>query len=956
MQLRLRLYKMPLRDIIMKKISLIFLAALFTGPLFAQTIREVSGVVQDSTGTGIIGATVKLAPITGTADTLSTRTNQEGAFVFKDVKTSQFLIIVSSLGYNSVRITSVNDERTRKIILGTPIILKTGAVVLDQVMINGAPPVVMKPDTIEYAASAYKLKENAVAEDLLKRLDGVEVDRNGNVTVQGKPVGKVRLNGKDFFGGDVKTATKNIPAKAIDKVQIVDDYGDQANFTGVRTGDSETIINITTRPGMNRGILANATAGGGNERRYQLSGFGTHILGDRNLGITTNMNNNGAQIGGLGFGGRGGPSGVTSVNSSGGSGGFGASGETGGNSGVTTLSSVGLNYSDRWSRKLTVTGGYYFTSSDNSTISNILSQNVTSKGTIFATTDADRGTDSYAHNMTARIQYSIGPKDQLVISPSVGFTTTRNEQIRSNVQTGVIRQDQLTNSNVKLLTPSIGGNALYTHRFKKAGRNYSLNVGARTNGIDSEDDNINNIKYYNSATNALEKDSISRRLNEIDNQTLLTALRFTYSEPLSKTNSLQFIYNMNYNHYDNNRITNNTAPSGALSRIDSLSNTFDYSFSSHQVGVNYTHKVQANELTIGISANPALLSGSSPTLKTDIHRSSFYLAPILRYTHTYSRTKNMQVNYMSRAGEPTFSQLQPVRDVSDPQRPVVGNPNLNSSFTHSISANYNTSNPQKRNSFLLRLQGSLISDRIVSNIVLIPDAYGSFKREIRYLNSDGTYSYSGTYNWQKSTVDRHYTVRLNGNAGFNRNVSFADNIKNFSGEWSVRQGVGLQINPGTWLEFSPNLSYRYSKTNYTLPTNTDTEIQTWSVDVDGNVFFLKNRSLVWRFTGFKNFNTGYTGALNVNPLVLNTSVEKTFLKDKSATLKLQGFDLFDQANNISRTIMDNGFADISTNRLTQYFMLTLTMRLNKMAGGAGAGAQQRTPGQGRGAGGPQGGR
>lgn len=924
----------------MKNFCLLLLTFLTVSQSVAQNGREVSGVVHDTTGTGILGATVLLEPISGSADTMSTRTNQNGTFVFSEVKTSQFTITVRSLGFGEARIRSLNDEAISRIVIGTPIILQTGTIVLEQVMINGAPPVVIKPDTIEYNAAAFNLKENTVAEDLIKRLDGVDVDRNGNVTSQGKAVSKVRVNGKDFFGGDMKTATKNIPVKVIDKIQLVDDYGDQANFTGVKDGDPETIINITTKPDMDKGVIANATAGGGNGSRYQLSGFGNHIQGERNIGFTANLNNNDTQVGGGGFGGRSGPSGVTAVNASGGSGNFGAGsggGNLGGSAGITTLSAVGMNYTDRWSPKLVVTGGYYFNGNDNNTVSNTLSQQATSIGTVFATTDADRGTNSHAHNMNARIEYNIGPKDMLVISPSVGFTTSRSNEVRSNFQTGIIRQDQTTNSSNSLYTPSIGGNILYNHLFEKAGRNYSLNVGGRINGIDSEDDNTDRIRYYDPGTSTLEKDSINRRINAIDNQTLLTAVRFIYSEPLNKTSRLQFSYNMNYNHYDNKRTTNYADPAGVLTKIDSLSNSFDYSFASHQFGINYNYKAQANELSLGLTANPAYLSGSSAAPEITINRANFNLAPILRYVYSFSRTKNIQVNYTSRAGEPTFAQLQPVRDMSDPQRMVVGNPNLNSSFTHAINVNYNTSNPQKGSSFFLRFQGSLTNNRVVSNIVLIPDVYDSFKREIRYLNADGTYAYNGNYNWQKSFADRQYTIRLNGNAGYNRNVSFADNIKNFAGEWSVRQGIGLQVNPGNWLEFTPNFSYRYTKTDYTLPTHTDTEIQTYSIDVDGNVFFLKNRSLIWRFNGVKNFNTGYSGALNVNPLVVNSSVEKAFLKDRSATLKLQAFDLFNQANNINRIITDNGFMDISTNRLTQYFMLTLTMRLNRLANGTGAG-------------------
>lgn len=916
----------------MKVAYLLFLAVFFVNPLFGQTGRKVGGVVKDTAGVVIMGATVKLVPITGSADTLITRTDHDGAFIFKGVKTSQFIISVSSLGYSKVHIRSLNAEGTAPIHLKEPIVLAGEALALDQVVFKGAPEVTIKQDTIEYRADDFKLKENAVAEDLIKRLDGVEVDRSGNITAQGKAVTRVRVNGKDFFGGDVKTATKNIPAKAIDKVQVVDDYGEQANFTGVRDADPETVINITTKPGS-RGVIANATVGGGSDERYQLAGFGNYIEGERNIGITANLNNNGTQVGGFGLGGRGGPSAVTRVNASGGSGSFGAggsAGEPGPNDGITTLGSFGLNYNHRWSPKLLVTGGYYFNNRDNSTLSNTLSQNSTSRGTIFAAADSERGTHSHAHSMNARIQYTISPNDMLVISPSMGFTTSRYDQVSASIQTGVIRQDQATNSGNKMYTPSIGGNALYTHKFKKAGRNYSLNVGARSNGVNLDDDNLNNIRYYDPVTSALDKDSIDHRVNAIDNQTLLTALRFIYSEPLSKTSSLQFSYNMNYNHYDNERITSHAGSSGVLRPVDSLSNIFDYSFASHQLGMNYSYRSQSNELAVGLTANPAYLSGNSATLNTAISRTNFFLAPIFRYTHRYSRTKNIQLNYLSRASEPTFSQLQPVRDVSDPQRPIVGNPDLNSSFSHTINANYNTSNPEMRTSFFLRFQGSVIDDRIVTNTVLIPDAYGSFKREVRYLNADGTYSYSGNYNWQKSFADRQYTLRLSGNAAYNRNVSFADNLRNFAHESSIRQGLGLQINPGTWLEFSPNFSYRLSNINYTLSTSNDIKINTYAIDVDGNIFFLKNRSLIWRFNGFKNFNTGYSGALNMNPLVVNTSIEKNFLRDRSATLRLQAFDLFDQANNINRYMTDNGFADIGTNRLTRYFMLTLTMRVNRM--------------------------
>src|SRR5690606_9028614 len=203
------------------------------------------------------------------------------------------------------------------------------------------------------------------------------------------------------------------------------------------------------------------------------------------------------------------------------------------------------------------------------------------------------------HNLNARIQYAIGPKDQLVISPSVGFTTGGSSQVRASLQRGVIQQDQTTNSTNQITTPSIGGNVLYNHLFDKPGRNYSLNMGARSNGVDNIDNNVNWIKYYSPGTGALEKDSLDHRLNQIDNSTLLTAVRFIYSEPLSRTSRLQFSYNMKYHRYNTSMTPRSADPSRSLTTIDSLSSACDYSFASHQLGINYADKSATDELSVG---------------------------------------------------------------------------------------------------------------------------------------------------------------------------------------------------------------------------------------------------------------------------------------------------------------------------------------------------------------------
>jgi len=216
----------------MKPLLLLLLTTLFSSFLYAQGTRDVSGVVLDSTGTSVIAATVKL---TSARDTLFTRTDIDGKYSFRNVRSSQFLISISSLGYTNFNQRFLFPEGRTPLKLNV-ITLKTQSKLLNEVQVSGALAITVKEDTVQYRASDFPVRENSVVEDVLKKLPGLEVDKDGNVTTQGKSVTRVRVNGKDFFDGDLKTATQNLPADVIENIQIIDDYGDQANASGIRSG------------------------------------------------------------------------------------------------------------------------------------------------------------------------------------------------------------------------------------------------------------------------------------------------------------------------------------------------------------------------------------------------------------------------------------------------------------------------------------------------------------------------------------------------------------------------------------------------------------------------------------------------------------------------------------------------------------------------------------------------
>jgi len=267
--------------------------------LYAQSGREVHGTVIDSTKQSLPGTNVTIT--SDQHDSTTTIADLKGKFVFPSIKGNKVTIVVSSIGYLSLKKHYTLADDNNPADLGT-IVLQVQSNMLNQVTIVGVVPITLKEDTVEYKASAYKVRENAPVEDLIKKLPGVDVDVNGNITTQGKQVTKVRINGKDFMGGDVQSATKNLPADVVENIQMIDDYGDQANLTGIKTGEPDKIMNITIRKDKNYGYFGQGTVGDGEDvlpqsqgipdaNRYIGSINAFNFNGDQQIAVLGSINN-----------------------------------------------------------------------------------------------------------------------------------------------------------------------------------------------------------------------------------------------------------------------------------------------------------------------------------------------------------------------------------------------------------------------------------------------------------------------------------------------------------------------------------------------------------------------------------------------------------------------------------------------------------------------------------------
>ncbi|MBC7914575.1 MAG: outer membrane beta-barrel protein, partial [Pyrinomonadaceae bacterium] len=837
----------------MKNLFLVLTVFLLSGNIVAQTPsapstgREVSGIVKDTTDNGVIGAIVILS--TGT-DSVKRSTNANGVFVFKNVATGQFTITVRSIGYRNFNKRFLYNDGATKLVLD-PIILKETANQLNTVIINGTPTITYKEDTVEYRASDYVMKPNASVEDLVKKLEGVEVGNDGSVTHQGIAVTRAKLNGKAVGGADLASTLQNLPADIVEKIQMVDDYGDQAARTGIKDGDPERILNIVTRADRSVGNRLQADAGIGNNERYTSRLNLNRFNGNEQIMVNGNFNNTvtgvassggGAQSSGGTSGGGGGRQGGDGGGRQGGGGqsggggfqsgsGTSGGGGTSGSGGISTSGGTRISYSDTWSKKLEFNGNYSFSGSNTNSLISSETQRVYQKfGNVLEAEDGNRENGSNTHNFGAELRYQIDSTNYLQVSPSLGFSSGNNLNQGLVLSSGGIKQEVRNLSEDDRKAPNYGLTSLYVHNFAKPSRRISFQFSANISATDRDRVTDNQYKFYNPQTGDFLSDSVANLLinNGQTNNSYRASL--TFSEPLSVTSRIEFNGQINKRDYDNSQITENFV-NGQFVRSNSLSKIFNYSFVEQRYALNYRYLKGKYNVSLGFTAVPALLSGFSETLNTETSRNSLNVIPIARAEYQWSRQKRFNISYAGSPQEPTFDQIQDVPDISNPQNVVYGNPGLKAQFRHTISTGFNNYITNSKVNFSVNAQATKTENKVTRNTVELDASRGT--RATYYGNANGDYSLNGNYSISKSFGNpRKYQIGLNGRANFGNSVTMNNGIQNVSRVTTLNQSLGIQLYPTKWLELVPNIRYNILKSEYTL-NSTNSITKTWAISTQG---------------------------------------------------------------------------------------------------------------------------
>ena len=910
----------------------------------AQESYQVNGRLVDTLGTPLARATVGVY-IVGSQDTLKTITNNVGFYLIKGIPQKKFVIMFSSVGYGTTRkaLTMPEGEEVLKM---DDYKLFPEYSSMQEIVIS-TPPIIVKEDTVEYKADSFRLKPNAMVEDLLKKMPGIEVDKNGTITAQGKTVSRVRVNGKDFFSGDPKAATQQLSADMIDKVQVIDDYGDLANVSGIKDGEPDKIINLQLKKDRNRGIFSRTVVGAGTSERYQgtanINFFNNNkqlsVFGGANNNNTSTFNFDGGSGGGGGnFGGGGGGGGggrAFQVNIGGNNqGGF------GGEEGLRTTNSMGLNFrNDFENKKGSVYGNYSYSSRETEVFKDVASQNFF-QNTKFLNHQIDTSlSSSKSHRASINFEWNIDSFNYVKFIPEMSVRDSRSNSVaffdylRNDADT-TSKGSNLNSSNSN--APSFSGNLIFNHKFRKRGRNFSMNINGGYNTTDGESMRDNTTFNYFPILAA----TILNQRIITDNQSDNFNIRFNYSEPLMKDRYLDMIYSYGQSFTSNDRATRVFDPiTQDYSYSELLSNAFENDFINQRIGANIRTVKKKYNYTIGASAQPVNQKGYSLTRDsayTPIKRLN--LLPSANFAYNFTRNKTLRFFYNGNARQPSFSQLQPVKDVSNPQYQIQGNPLLKPEQAHVFSMSFNNLNFLTGQTFFIGANYNFVNNQIVNNTIRVG---GAGSQLTTYENVDGNYTASGFYNFSKPWSNRTYIFSINGTVAYNNNITLIDSERNIGKNMLLSQGAKFEFNWKDWFEFDLGGRYGLNSVKYTLPGQPDVNYTSWTIsnnsriDIPGGWVFRHDLEYI--------INRGLSASVNQNIALLNASFEKTIFKKKNGIFRISGFDIFKQNTSIARTINGNNIVDTRVNRLTRYFLMTFIYRFNKFNGVQPANSSQGQP-------------
>jgi len=909
--------------------------------LFAAHAQQgiIKGIVKD-TASGILlsDATVTVLLAKDSSLASFSRTNNNGFFVIRNISAGNYRLLITHVGYRNIsRLFSISPALS-EIDFGVITTAAAGTLLQEVTVVQEKPPVIIRNDTIEYNAGSFKTKPNAVVEDLLKKLPGVQVDKDGKIKSNGEEVKKILVDGKEFFGNDPKMATKNLPADAIDKVQVFDRKSDQSRFTGFDDGNSEKTINLTVKPDKKNGVFGKATAGAGNKGLYEGNFNVNSFSGERQLsaiGMVNNTNKQGFSFldilnfsGALpGAGGRGGGGMQMDI----GNNGLPVQGG-GNNEGVMTTRAGGLNYNNTWQKKMDFMSSYFYNRQQIGLLENVRQQWLL-PGNHFNTSKEIASTNTNeSHRVNLIGDYKIDSVNSIRLTSSVNRQQSEygvNSRYNSVSDSGNVLNDGYTTSFIAGDGYNWNNSALFRHRFAKKGRTFSANLSFNTNNANSNG-GLNSLNNYYQAGGILQRSDTINQQNKQESNTNSYGAVLSYTEPLSKKALLEFNYNFNTSHNTSAKTTFDADKlNGKYSVLNELlSNKFSNDYTYHRPGVNWRYQQAKYSFAMGAAVQQASLQSDFHSMGKDsaLHRSFVNFLPNANLQYKISQYQNLRFFYNSFTRQPSVTQLQPLADNTDPLNIKIGNPDLKQEYYHRLQANYISFDPYRHTSFFAALSAGLTNNKIVN-----ADQLGTQGQRITQpVNVNGLYNIGITTSWGFPLRKLKSRLNLNSALSQNYNAGFINSQKNNINTWNASQEITWNYNYKEVLDLGAGMEITWNKVRYSIQRQQNIQYWNQHYTFDVNLYLPKGFSIATDidYTTRSGLAQGY----NLQAVLWNAGIAKQVFKNKKGELRLQVYDLLSQNTGVSRSSNQNYIEDKSYNVLKRFWQLSFTYNISRFAG------------------------
>lgn len=877
-----------------------------------QTTVEVNGtVMNEEEGEPVEQATIRLLNQTDSAFIQGTTSSSQGSFSLKKVRPGSYILHITYLGlspfYKEIQAGQQNLE------LGT-INLQPGSIELEGAVVTAkAPDIVVRNDTIEYHADAYKVTEGAVLEDLLKRLPGVEVDKDGKITINGKGISKILVDGKEFFSSDPKTAAQNLPADMVEKIQTYEKKSDKASQTGFDDGNEENVINLTIKPEKRGGWFGNAHAGYGSEDRYEGNAIVNRFAGNDILSVTGNMNNTN---------GRG-------VNDAGG-----GMGRSYGGTGLSTTGNVSTSFNKEFNPELSLNGDARFDhhhteySHKNHTENILLADSST-----FENQSSQSKNSSKSTGAGVRIEWKPDTLTSIYIRPDFNYSwnesLSRSERyLYDNQEQAINQTQQMNQSNGH--SQIAGGFAQFNRIMNSKGRVLNISLSGRMN-YSTEDGTNNSLTEYFLRTDDIDKEELDQVFHNNTEGKNLDA-NISWVEPLGKNYFIQAEYNFQYNKQDALRNTYTKDEKQTYSMLDSAySGSTQTLTSAHRAHISFRAQKEKYNYQIGVSIDPSYNSsytfvGDSTLSYISYHTVNY--SPNGYFMYRWNTRSNLRISYRGSSNQPPIHYRQAIPEIVNPTLTRIGNPDLKPSYRSTLALTFHHFIPEKQQVFMVSMDGQYVANDITNKTEYSDDDSGN--RVTTYGNVNGNYHVNGRLMLNTPLKNRKFSLNSHTTVSYNNRNGFINTEKSSSKIFSIHEMANLTFRSERF-DVEMNSMVRYnSSTNSLQPQNNRT---IWNYEIGG--YTTVNLPLDFKIESdlYYSGSAGYSDGFGKKEVLWNASASKSFLKNKQATVRFKIYDILQQQSNISRTEIANYISESEYNSLSSYFMVYFIYRFQFFPGG-----------------------